>query len=672
VSLIQISWLVAGVLWLAGTGAAQSGEAGPSPRETAYSPSTDVSGKIPDNGAHRRVVQQGLAVDFSVSPAKSGRSQPAELREGDPVTFQFQISDTTTGRPLANAHPAAWVDLLAPGQERSPKLCAEKLKAFLGGGFNSVPTSDLNVFFVVAMNADATLSVIDPLFGYGDSKLLTVVPLPAPAYDWALTADQSSIFVSLPTADQVALVDARSWTITASTRVLLRPSRLALQPDEHYLWVASSESAPDARDSGITVLTAENLKFAAHIVTGQGSHDMVFSGDSRFAFVSNTAQNTVSIVDIGTLKKIKDIATGVAPVSLAYSSKAGVVYAANQGDGTITAIDYARHLVVATIKAAPGVNQVRVSPDGRFVFAINPDKNEAYIIDSASNQLLQTFDTKTRPDQVSFTDTLAYIRHKGNDEVLMVPLDQIGKRGAPVAVADFPAGNNPPGMSTDSPADGIVHAPAEAAVLVADPKDKAIYYYREGMAAPVGTFSNYGREPRAVLVVDRSLREKSTAGLYESNSVLGRPGVYDVVFFLDSPKFVHCFPIRVETNPALNAHKPRLHFLTEEKFVHAGEKLTLLFRVVDEANQAPEVGVRDLDVWMYLAPGLWSSRQLAKPSGEPGVYTVDFAPPRPGVYYLHVSSAALGLKQYDQEYLILRAIAKDASELPTKEQAVSH
>lgn len=670
--MIRVSWLLAGVLWLAGTGAAQSGGAGPSPPETASSPSTDVSGEMPDNGAHRRVVQQGLAVDFSVSPAKQGPGQPVQLRQGDPVTFQFQISDTTTGRPLASAHPAAWVDFVVSGQDRSPKLCAEKLKAFLGGGFNSVPASDLNVFFVVAMNSDATLSVIDPLFGYGDSKLLTVVPLPGPAYDWALTADQSSIFASVPTADQVALVDARSWTVTASAQVLLHPTRLALQPDEHYLWVASSESVPGAGDSGITVLTAENLKFAARIVTGQGSHEIVFSGDSRFAFISNSGQNTVSVVDIRTLKKVKDIATGLVPSSLAYSSKAGIVYAANHGDGTITAIDAARLLVVATIKAAPGVTQVRVSPDGRFAFAINTEKNEAYIIDSSSNQLLQTFDTRAQPDQISFTDTLAYIRHKGDDEILMVPLDQIGKRGAPVAVADFPAGNNPPGMGTDSPADGVVSAPAEAAVLVADPKDKNIYYYREGMAAPVGTFSNYGREPRAVLIVDRSLRERSTPGLYESDSVLGRPGVYDVVFFLDSPKFVHCFPILVGTNPTLNAHKPKLHFLTQENVVRAGEKLRVRFRLVDDATQAPEDGVADLDVWMYLAPGLWSSRQLARPSGEPGVYTVEFAPPRPGVYYLHVSSAALGLKQNDQEYLILRAIAKDASELPTKEQAVSH
>ncbi|HEV2990178.1 MAG TPA: YncE family protein [Candidatus Angelobacter sp.] len=627
--------------------------------------------KSADNGAHRRIVQEGLAVDFAVDLAKPGSAQKPELRQGDAVTFRFQISDTASGRPITNAHPAAWVDTVAAGESRSSETCTNKLKTFLGGGFNSKPASDLNVFFVVAMNADATLSVIDPLLGYGDSKLLTLVSLPAPAHDWTLTGDQARIFVSMPQANKVAVVDTKSWTIAASTQILLHPSRVALQPDEHYLWVASGESAPDANDSGVSVLTANDLKLAARVVTGRGDHEIVFSADNRFAFVSNRAQNTVSVIDVRSLKKIADVNTGMAPSSLTYSSKAGLVYAANPGDGTITAIDAARHLVAATIKVAPGVTQVRFAPDGRYAFAINSDKNEGYIIDSASNELVQTFDTKTKPDRVSFSDTLAYIRHKGHDEVLMVSLDQIGKRGAPVGVADFPAGNNPPGLGADSPADGVVQAPGEEAVLVADPKDQSIYYYRAGMAAPSGTFSNYGREPKAVMVVDRSLREKSAPGLYESSGVLGRSGMYEVVFFLDSPKLVHCFPLRVDPNPALMAETPKVQFLAAPLTVRSGEKLRVRFRVFEEPSNHPEEGIKDVQATIYLAPGMWSSRQLAQPAGEPGVYAVEFTPPRPGVYYLHVASATLGLKETGQQYLILRAIPQDAPEVPAGKGSAS-
>ena len=44
---------------------------------------------------------------------------------------------------------------------------------------------------------------------------------------------------------------------------------------------------------------------------------------------------------------------------------------------------------------------------------------------------------------------------------------------------------------------------------MANPADQAIYYYMEGMLAPMGSFNNYRREPKAVLIVDRSLRERA-------------------------------------------------------------------------------------------------------------------------------------------------------------------
>ena len=50
-------------------------------------------------------------------------------------------------------------------------------------------------------------------------------------------------------------------------------------------------------------------------------------------------------------------------------------------------------------------------------------------------------------------------------------------------------------------------------MLVANAADQAVYYYREGMAAPMGTFKTYSCEPLAVMVVDRSLRERSDEGV---------------------------------------------------------------------------------------------------------------------------------------------------------------
>ena len=49
-----------------------------------------------------------------------------------------------------------------------------------------------------------------------------------------------------------------------------------------------------------------------------------------------------------------------------------------------------------------------------------------------------------------------------------------------------------------------------------------IYYYSEGMAAPMGNFQNYRRVPRAVKVVDRSLREEARGLLDDGETAEGR------------------------------------------------------------------------------------------------------------------------------------------------------
>ena len=78
-------------------------------------------------------------------------------------------------------------------------------------------------------------------------------------------------------------------------------------------------------------------------------------------------------------------------------------------------------------------------------------------------------------------------------------------------------------------------------VTVANPEDEVIYFYKEGMAAPMGHFRNDGKQPRAVLVVDRSLREVRP-GVYETLARMSRAGNYDLALFVASPRVEEIIP----------------------------------------------------------------------------------------------------------------------------------
>jgi YVTN family beta-propeller protein len=582
-------------------------------------------------GIEHRAVKDGLAVDMSVEPVAGG----GEPKEAQDVRVRLRISDAATGAPLTGLFPAAWLDLPPEGKAEGARSCGEKISAFLGGSVLSPPEVDLNTYYVLALNQDATISVVDPIFGFGGSKLLTMVFLDSPGEDWALSADGERLFVSMPASGAVAVVETHGWKVVGKVSVP-RPGRLALEPGGAHLWVAT--------EGGVAAVDAASLAFSVHIPTGRGPHDLAIGKDR--VFVTNRDEGTVSVIDARTLRKVGDVATGLRPVSVTWSDLAASAWVAHEGDGAIVAVDGEAKAAVR-LAGKPGLAQIQFAPGGRLALAVNPAEDEVQVIDAAVRKIIQTGKMEDGPDQVAFTDEIAYVRHRGSATVLMIPLRELGREGAPVSAADFPGGQNPPGnLPLPTPAAGIVQAVGDAAVLVANPLDQAIYFYKEGMAAPMGHFNNYGRQPRAALVVDRSLRE-TAPGVYETVARLRNAGRHDLAVYLNAPRLMQCFPLPVAEDAVLAAkRRPELLIepLSEPGDVGAGEEVSVRYRITSPDGGAPKTGLRVR--WMaFLSPGTWQLREAAAEVSE-GVYEVRFRAPQAGLYYvfLEVPSAGIGLQ----------------------------
>ncbi len=489
--------------------------------------------------------------------------------------------------------------------------------------------------------------MIDPLSGFGGTKLYTLVPLKSPGEDWVMTADNKRLYVSLPQSNQVAVVDVRAWKVIANIDAGTKPMRVALQHDERYLWVGT--------DDGVTVIDTVTAKPAAQIKTGAGSHEIAFNDDDSIAFVTNRGAGTVSLIDIRKLAKINEVIVGTKPSAIAFSSLSKTAYVANEGTGTVVAIVATKREIVDRILGEPGIRLVRISPDGRYGFALNSITNVVHIFDLSSNSPLHNVPVGPGSDQITFTRQFAYVRSSGSEFVTMINMLDLAKE-APVT--RFPAGQKSPRDSpSTSIASAIVPAPGEGAVLVANPADKMIYYYTEGMAAPMGSFQNYKRDPRALLVLDNSLRE-TERGIYTSTARFPKAGTYDVVFLLDSPRLVNCFQMSVAENPALP--KPvetsvKIEPLVKEALANAGEKFTLRFKVLDAKSGIAKPDLKDLTVLAFLAPGIWQQRELAKPATD-GVYEMSFVPPQSGVYYIFFQSPSLGLQFNQSTPLTLQVV----------------
>ncbi|HEX2060054.1 MAG TPA: hypothetical protein VHK90_04885, partial [Thermoanaerobaculia bacterium] len=288
---------------------------------------------------------------------------------------------------------------------------------------------------------------------------------------------------------------------------------------------------------------------------GLGPHDIAF--DDTRAYITGTGKSS-------------DRAVVVKADAVAYSPLSKAVYAVDSA-GAISIVG-----TETRIEAKPGITSLVFAPGGRWGFLTNPKENAVHVLDASTAKIVTTAtEVGTHPDQIAFTDEFAYVRALGSDQVKLIRLSSLAT-DPEVSMATFPAGQLPPAAAkAESLAAAIVPAPEPKAVLVANPADRTVYYYMEGMAAPMGNFTAKGRSPKAVLVLDRSLRE-SEPSVFSIRTRVPAAGTYDVAFFMNEPRVVHCFELTVAADP--NAPRKavkrvvKIEPLLEKKTIKAGEE----------------------------------------------------------------------------------------------------
>ncbi len=633
----------------------------------------DVSGKgvKMDRGGtvSERITREGLSIEFSARPVAGHALKGGEITEGDFVDLTFRITDAGSGDPIQGLFPGAWMDMgqlwtdridAERGGKTRPMSCKERVGLYLQGLVGIRPMIDLNSYYLLVLNRDPSIAVIDPIVGItGITKLYAQVILKRPGADWVKTEDQKRLFVTMPVADMVAVVNTETFRLIQNVPAGDNPFRIKLQPDGKYLWVGNDSWKEE--ESGVTVIDADTMERKGFIQTGRGHHEIAVSDDSRFAFVGNRDEGTVTVIDIAALEKVKDIETGPTPISLAYSTLAKTAYVADGEKGTITVIDGVSHDIITSIEAKPGIGPMGFTQDGRWAVAVNSLEDAAYVIDPSTNRIIHIVTVGDEPYQVAFSRSFAYVRSLGTERVSMIDLTELDKEEGP-PVTSFPAGQTPPKVAKDiTPADTIVEAPGEAAVMVVSPGDDTVYYYMEGMNAPMGNFRNYGHRPRAAQVIDRSMQEREP-GIYGSIVRIPEAGTYDVAFLLDSPSILHCFGLTAKKNPLLKRTGPPLdvEYLTEKRKATVGEAVNIRFRLTDPESGDPLPDLAGVSVLQILAPGTDTWEHTARHVGK-GIYEADLTLSRPGAYYLYVGCSSLKVKHRDLPYFTVVAYPGEAS-----------
>ncbi len=203
----------------------------------------------------------GSSATESWSTSRSSRrTRGARAPRGGGVRRRpFRMTDAASGRPVPGQKPAAWMDMsgVVAGKGGEQRACKDKVALYLQGSVGIRPMVDLNSYYLLVLNQDGSISVIDPVVSMtGNTSLFTTVVLKRPAADWAKSADQKRLYLSLPKAGEIAVVDAETFKVVGGIAAGGEPMRLVLQPDGRRLWVGDDARAPGK--GGVSVVDTES------------------------------------------------------------------------------------------------------------------------------------------------------------------------------------------------------------------------------------------------------------------------------------------------------------------------------------------------------------------------------------------------------------------------------
>ena len=143
---------------------------------------------------------------------------------------------------------------------------------------------------------------------------------------------------------------------------------------------------------------------------------MEITPDGTHAYVANSGDSTVSVIDTATGMVSSTIPVGIGPFGVAFTPDGTHAYVANYTDATVSVIDSATGVVSATIPVGMGAIGVATTPDGKHVYVSNQNDDTVSVIDTATGVVSAPITVGSKPSGVAITPDgeHAYVANNGS------------------------------------------------------------------------------------------------------------------------------------------------------------------------------------------------------------------------------------------------------------------
>ncbi len=158
--------------------------------------------------------------------------------------------------------------------------------------------------------------------------------------------------------------DTKSDELIKRVTVGNHPAHIVYTQSGKYALVTNSE------DNTVSVIDAKNYAPIKAISTGKGPHGFRISKDSKYAYIANMGEDTVSVINLFNLNEEKKIKVGKTPVTTGITSDGKTLAVTLNAENSLAIVDLAKG-DIEKIQVGYGPAQVFIEPDDKFLFVAN-------------------------------------------------------------------------------------------------------------------------------------------------------------------------------------------------------------------------------------------------------------------------------------------------------------
>jgi YVTN family beta-propeller protein len=197
-------------------------------------------------------------------------------------------------------------------------------------------------------------------------KVVRRVPVPCDGVNHIdFSIDGRYLLATCEFSGELLKVDVANQKVIGTLKLLPAgmPQDVKISPDGKLFYVANMES------NGVHVVDGDALKSVSFIPTGKGAHGLYVSRDSKYLYVANRGEGSVTLIDFATRKIVTKwkIPGGGSPDMGGVSADGKVLWLSGRYDSVVYAFDTSDGKLLAKIPVGKGPHGLCVYPQpGRY------------------------------------------------------------------------------------------------------------------------------------------------------------------------------------------------------------------------------------------------------------------------------------------------------------------